>query len=409
MILSSRVKSTVDSVTLQVNERVQKLSEEGKLVYNLTAGQLPFKPLTAFTESIKKQVNFLKSYQYAPVAGFSKLREKFINEYSRKRDVDFSNEDLNFDCVISNGSKHSIYNVLGALINPGDEVIILTPYWVSYPEMIKFWSGTPVVVEAHAYDAYNPDVEDIRKAITPRTKAIILNSPNNPAGIHYSEKWMREFGLFLQENPNLVVISDELYSEIFYFDPKPTYYYQFNQELLKQTIIISGISKSFASTGLRIGYAIGNKKLIQAISKLQGQTTSGANSLIQRALIDFDFSELDHFFDNVKIQLRQCAQILREEFRKASIPEAWYQTNSGFYYLLDFSRTPYFESRYKWTEEDVAQEICNEILEKTGVALVPGSAFGYKNSARLSLVLEVAPFSEAIQKLMTFLSTKVTE
>lgn len=408
MILSSRVKSTVDSVTLKVNERVSELTEEGKHIYNLTAGQLPFKPLSAFTESIKKQVNFLKSYQYAPVAGFSKLREKFLHEYSRKREIDLSDPEINFDCVISNGSKHSIYNVLGALINPGDEVIILTPYWVSYPEMIKFWSGIPIVVQSHAYDAYNPDIDDIRKVITPRTKALILNSPNNPAGIHYSEKWMKEFALFLKEHPNLIVLSDELYSEIYYFDPRPTYYYQFDSELLKQTVIISGISKSFASTGLRIGYAIGDKKLINAISKLQGQTTSGANSLIQRALIDFDFLELDHFFDNVKTSLRTCAHILREEFRQASLPHAWYQTSSGFYYLLDFSRTPYFESKYQWTEEDYAEEICSEILEKTGVALVPGSAFGYKNSARLSLVLEPAPFEEAIKRLVAFLAKKVS-
>src|SRR5690606_35483036 len=159
--------------------------------------------------------NFLKSYQYSPIVGFQELRDKFISEYSKKRNVDLGE----FDCIISNGSKHSLYNVLGAIVNPGDEVIVLAPFWVSYPEMIKFWSGTPVMVKAHAYDAYTPHIDNIRKVITPRTKAIIVNSPNNPAGIHYSEKWMREFFLLLKENPELIVISDEVYADIFYFDP----------------------------------------------------------------------------------------------------------------------------------------------------------------------------------------------
>lgn len=410
MFLSSRVKGSKQSVTLKVNERIQKLSHTGQLIYNMTAGQLPFKPQPEFIETLKSQLNFLKSYQYSPVMGFEDLRSKFINQMAKKRGVTFQSDEVEFDCIIGNGSKHIIYNILGSLVNSSDEVILITPYWVSYPEMIKFWGGVPIVVDSHAFDSYTPHLEDIRKVMSSRTKAIIINSPNNPAGIHYSEKWMRDFATFLKDYPDLLVISDELYSDIYYFDPPPTYFYQFDESLLRQTIIVSGISKSFACTGLRIGYCISDKKLITAMGTLQSQTTSGASSLIQRALIDYDFIKLEHFFDPVKIQLRECAQIVREAFREQGLSHCWYQTTSAFYFLIDFSRTPVFEKFNTKNQNseggDFSEEICADILEKTGVALVPGLAFGYPNSARLSMTMETAPFKEGMGKLLKYLAGK---
>lgn len=406
MQISSRVQGTTESVTLKVNHQVNKMALTGKLIYNMTSGQLPFKPTPEFINELRSQLNFLKSYQYSPISGFGDLRKKIINYTSAKRDVNLTNDNLSFDCIINNGTKHTIYNVLGALINPGDEVIILTPYWVSYPEMIKFWGGVPKVVKSLAFDDYTPHIEDIKKAIGPKTKALILNSPNNPAGIHYSEGWMKDFSKLLENFPDLIVLSDEVYSDLYYFDPKPTYFYQYNPQLLNQTVIINGISKSFACTGLRIGWCIGDSSLIEAMSKIQSQTTSGPNSLVQRALYEFDFESLENFFDPVKVQLRECAQIVREEFRKAGLSHCWYQTTSGFYFLLDFSRTPVFEKVYKDSisgKEDYADQICEDLLSKTGVALVPGSSFGYINSARLSMTLEIAPFKEGILKLMSFL------
>ena len=405
MILSSRVRETKASITLKVNEKINQMAQSGKHVYNMTSGQLPFKPTSEFISAISKQLNFLKSYQYSPIAGMDDLRKKFINFIAEKRNIDLSQADM--ECIISNGSKHSLYNVFGALLNPNDEVIILTPFWVSYPEIIKFWGGVPVVVRSHAFDAYTPHIEEIKKAISSSTKAIIINSPNNPAGIHYTDKWMKEFASFLNDYPDLLIISDELYSEITYFDPKPTYFYQHDQSLLKRTIIINGISKSLASTGLRIGYCIADAKLTKAMAKIQSQTTSGPNSLIQRALVDFDFHQLNHYYDPILEQLRQCAQIIRLAFRDANLPHCYYQTNSAFYYLLDFSRMPFFEKLEKESEDqDLSKEIVEDILEQTGVALVPGSAFGYPNSARMSMTLEVAPFKEAMDKLIKYIADK---
>lgn len=406
MYLSSRVREANESVTLKVNEKINKLARGGKHIYNMTAGQLPFKPAPEFIKVLGQQLNFLKSYQYSSVPGSSELREKFIQYVAKKRSVSFKDDDVEFDCIVSNGSKHTIYNILGALINPGDEVILLTPYWVSYPEMIKFWGGAVQVVESNAFDAFTPHVEDIKKLISSRTKVIIINSPNNPAGIHYSDDWMKEFAGFMKDHPEIAIISDELYSELYYFDPKPTYFYQYEPSLLKQTIIVDGISKSFACTGLRIGFCIGDKKLIEGMSKIQSQTTSGANSLIQKALVEFDFDLLVNFFDPVKIQLRQCAQIVREKFREENLSHCWYQTTSGFYYFIDFTRMPMFERFQDEKSSDKSEGIVGEILEKTGVALVPGAAFGYPNSARMSMTLEIAPFEEALTKLVKYLASK---
>ena len=165
--------------------------------------------------------------------------------------MSFSHLDCEFDCIVGNGSKHVIYNILGAILNPGDEVILITPYWVSYPEMVKFWGGVPVVIDSHAFDGYTPDFDDIKKVIGQRTKAIIINSPNNPAGIHYSDQWMQKFATFMLDYPEIAIISDELYSEITYFDPAPTYFYQHETKLLERTFIVNGISKSFACSGVK--------------------------------------------------------------------------------------------------------------------------------------------------------------
>lgn len=404
MILSSRAKETNMSVTLEVNEKVHALVQSGKHVYNMTSGQLPFKPASDFIDEIKQQLNFLKSYQYSPIAGMAPLRNKFMQYLGHKREIQFENFDL--DCVLSNGSKHSIYNVLGALLNPGDEVILFTPHWVSYPEMIKFWGGVPVIVESQAFDAYTPSLMELEKKLSSRTKVVIINSPNNPAGIHYSEEWMKNFASFLKKHPDLTVISDEIYSDICYFDPLPTYFYQYDNELLAQTVIINGISKTFAATGLRLGYCIAPKKLTSVVGRIQSQTTSAPNSLVQRALIEFDFKRLNHFLDPVLDHLRECAKIVRVTFRDANLSHCYYQTHSAFYYLLDFSRMPFFLKYDCEDGADLSQQIVEEILAETGIALVPGSAFGYRNSARMSMTLEVSVFREAMEKLTAFIAQK---
>jgi aspartate aminotransferase len=338
------------------------------------------------------------------VAGYPELRKKILDYTQTSRGIKFSDSNVDFDALLSNGAKHTVYNVLGALVNPGEEVILLAPYWVSYPEMVKFWGGEFKVVGSHSYDGFTPVIEDIEKQITDKTKAIIVNSPQNPTGVNYSEDWMKSFAELLQRHPHVHVISDEIYYELSYYDPKPTYFYQHAPELLERTVIVDGISKSFACTGLRIGWCVAPKDLTAAITKLQGQTTSGASSLIQKALIDFDFNELNNFLVPVKAHLRQNAEVLGEIFRNKDLSKCWYQSSSAFYFMIDYKRTPVFE-KYSANDPsgDYAVEISDDLLKDTGVAVVPGSDFGAPNTARLSIVLEEGPFTEAMEKLTDFL------
>lgn len=403
MLLSSRVKGIHDSITMKLNEKAIQLTDEGKVIYNLSGGQLPIKPTHEFIEKIHHQLNFLKSYQYSPSAGFPALRKKLIKHFISSRRLPAELFENEWDCIVSNGSKHTLYNALGALIDPGDEVILLAPYWVSYPEMVKFWGGTPTVVKSNVFDAFVPAIDDIRRAMTPRTKVIIVNSPNNPAGVHYSEAWMREFAEFMREHPDLIVISDEVYSDISYFDPKPSYFYQVDHELLKRTIIVHAISKTLAATGLRLGWAIAGSNVISAMSRIQGQTTSGPNSLMQRALLDFDFQFLEGFLVPVKNHIRTNAATLREKFREANLGHCWYQSTSAFYFMIDFSRTPMFK-RFE-ADQDHSYLIADELVNNEGITVVPGSDFGIPNTARISLVIEEVPFQEAIIKIVRYLNT----
>lgn len=402
MNISSRVREINESVTLKLNAKAVELAEQGVQVYNLTAGQLPFRPISEFVSAIREELDFLKSYQYSPVAGFPELRKKFISHLAKTRGISF--EGLDFDCIVSNGGKHSITNVLGSLVDPGDEVMIMAPYWVSYPEIIKFCRGVPIVVESSIFDAYLPSMEDIRKKISPRTKVIIINSPNNPAGISYNEAWTKEFAALMKENPHLTILSDEIYYELSYYDPKPVYHYQVDADLLARTVIVHGISKTLASTGLRIGYAIAPKKLVTAMAKLQGQTTSGASSLIQRALEQFDFDLVEKYLEPIKKHLRENSEIVREKLRDAQLGHSWYQSESAFYYLLDFSKTPKFEELKKAHPEltEYSALACEQLLEQQGVALVPGDSFGIPNSARLSLVSPKDHFEEAMSRIVKY-------
>lgn len=405
MHISLRAKNIQESVTLKLNAKAMKLAEEGNRIFNLTAGQLPFRPSVDFVEHIKNEINFLNSFQYSPVPGFPALRKKIIKHIEDTRQIDFQKSGVNVDCIISNGGKHALSVCFETLVEPEDEVILISPYWVSYTEMIKLCGGKPVVVESSIFNNFEPALEDMKAAITNKTRAIVINSPTNPTGTHYRPEWMESFGQLMKEFPNIHIISDEIYYQLYYFDPKPTYFYQYVPELLQRTIIIDGISKTLASTGLRIGYTIAPKDFVAAMGKIQGQTASGANSLIQRALLNFDFNKMEEFLGPVKDHLRANGRILRDQFREANLSSLWYQSVSAFYFMIDFSHSPLMDNYRKGPTDttDYAVEICDDLLNNWGVALVPSTDFGTPNAARLSLVLEQAPFSEAVSLIIKFL------
>lgn len=401
---SNRVSNFKESVTLKLNAEVVKLQEAGNEVINLTAGQLPFKPDHDFINNIKKEANFLKSFQYSPVPGFPELRSKILDWSAKERSIPSDN----LEVVIANGAKQVLSNIFCGLINPGDEVIIIAPFWVSYPAMIELYGGKPVIIESDFYDYFCPDVDAIKSAITDKTKAIVINSPNNPVGTVYKVEWMKSFSKMIREFPQVNIVSDEIYKELNYYDPDPSYFYQFDEKLLERTVIVSGISKIMAATGLRLGWAIGPSSFIKKVSTLQGQIASGANSLIQQALAHYDFSALKTFLEPIKAHLRKNANTLRDKLREENLSHKWYQVDGAFYYLIDFKNLPIIEffRKSEQDNEDYAPEICQKILTDVGVAVVPGSDFGAPNTGRISLVAEHVVFDRAVDLLINSLNQK---
>ncbi len=401
MKLNQNILAIADSITLAFNDEAIRLAKEGQTIYNLTAGQLPFRPDTEFLKCLVESSQELKSYQYSPGAGFLDLRQKITQRIAKLRGVSIPFEKREFDCVLSNGAKQSIYNAIGAIVNPSEEVIILAPYWTSYPEIVKLWGGIPRIINCSKQDLFIPSLELIEKNINTKTKCIMLNSPNNPSGVYYSKEWMAGFANLLEKHPNIFVLSDEIYYDLCYTSGVPSYFYQENPKLLERTIIIDGISKTLASTGLRLGYAIAEKSVAEMMTRIQVQTTSGPNSLVQVALLKYDFSRVENFLKPALERLRENVKILRESFIKHELSSAWYEPTSAFYFMLDLSQTPFHK---KLTDQDMSLDVSLRLLKESGVAVVPGIGFGLPNTLRLSLIVDKEIFVPAVQKIMQFLS-----
>ncbi|MCB9062691.1 MAG: aminotransferase class I/II-fold pyridoxal phosphate-dependent enzyme [Halobacteriovoraceae bacterium] len=405
-MISSRVRQIEDSHSRYLHQKASYLKSQGRYIYNLAHGELNIKPPIELLNNIKTHTNFLASFLYSDPQGQIALREKILHEFQNSRGVSLDGLENEFDCLISNGARHALSNMLGTILDPGDEVIIIRPYWSAYPQIVNFCRGVPVFVSSSVYDFYHPCIDDIEKVISMKTKAIIINSPNNPSGIHYSEGWMEEFAALMEKNPEIFIISDEIYSEMIYFDPAPTYFYQTSPNLLNRSIIISGISKTMAAAGLRIGHAICQRNLAKAAAKIQEQTTSGANSLIQRALVDYDFSKLRAYLSPIRQMLRQNSRILQRLFRDFNFSQVWYQTCSCYFFLIDFSKLPIIEKfrNPESNQTDYSVEICENILSEIGVAIGPGTDFGVENSGRISLILDEKHFEDALKKLLGYIT-----
>ena len=396
--LSERVRTLSESGTLKMSERAGAMVREGKKIYNLTAGELPFRPPKEFVQGIQGQLNALESYHYSPVAGIPSLREQVLRLHEQTRNISLDRAGTEMGCMISHGGKHALANVFTAVLNPEDEVILMSPYWTSYPEQVKVCGGTPVVVETTRENHFTPELDRIRNAITSRTKIIVVNSPHNPTGIHYSAGWMEGFADLMKAHPEILIISDEIYYLLGYREPSPVYYYQKSPGLLRQTVIIDGISKFFASTGLRLGWAIAPTELIKGMSRLQGQITSGANSLVQRSLSGVDVPLIENYLKPIREHLRSNADAVESTLRDQGRAVICYRTDSAFYYLLDFSDTPHARGT-----ADCSNAVCEGLLEREGVVTAPGSAFGIPHSIRINLALEKKEFAEAMEKIARFM------
>ena len=380
-----------------------KLRARGQQVYNLSIGQLPFAPDLSLKDEMTRQLQCPRSFLYSPILGFQKLREKLMNYAQQTRGLRWERDQ--FDCAVCTGAKQALFNLLATIVNPDDQIILLAPYWVSYPKMIRYWGGQPVIVDS--MPSSPPPIANIVQKITHKTKAIIINTPNNPAGIYYQPRWIEEFAQLMLAHPHLQIISDEVYFSLSYDRPGPRYPYQYYPELLSRTYIIDSISKSMSCPGLRVGFCFGNKQVIQAMGKIQEQSTSSANSLVQQALIEYDFfNGIQDYLTPIKNHLRSNSALLKTKLEQYGLSRLWYPTNGSFYFFLSFQDIPAFQNIKMQNKppKSLSTTLCTEIANKTGVIMFPGDPFGLDNGARMSFSLWQKPFAKALDKVFGYLS-----
>jgi len=387
-LLSERILNMEESATLKMTRLARELKAEGHDVISLSIGEPDFDTPEHIKEAAKKALDegFTK---YTPVSGLADLIEAIQTKFKRDNDLDF---ELN-QIVVSNGAKQSIMNLCQALLNEGDEVIILAPYWVSYSEIVKMAGGVPVVLSAEIDTDFKVAAEDITAAITDRTKALLFSSPCNPTGSVYTKEDLQTIAQVVGKHPEITIISDEIYEHI-NFTGEHISIGAF-LEVKDQTVTVNGFSKGFAMTGWRLGYMGAPKWLAAACSKVQGQVTSGATSFGQKAGAHALLSDMTPTH-----KMREQFLVRREIVREllGSIPDFKVNNPQGAFYIFpDISA--YFGKSNDQVTINNSDDFAEYILKTAHVAVVSGSAFGAPNCFRLSYAASEAQLREAIRRI----------
>ncbi len=385
--ISRRAKGIKPSPTLAVTARANALKAAGRDIIGLGAGEPDFDT----PEHVKQaaiaaiEQGFTK---YTAVDGTPELKTAIITKFKRDNGLDYGAEQI----LVSCGGKHSFYNLAQALLDPGDEVIIPAPYWVSYPPMVELAQGVPVIVSAPASQGFKITPEQLQAAITPRTRMVVINSPSNPTGAVYSEAELRALGEVLAQHPDILIVSDDIYEAIVWGQPPFRNILSACPELYERTMILNGVSKAYSMTGWRIGYAAGPAPLIKAMKTIQSQSTSNPTSIAQVAAQ----AALEQEQDFVRNMTETFAQRYRhvhtrlQELPGVHCPEA----QGAFYLFPDFSAVI---ASHDGLSDDVA--LAEWLLEEAGVALVPGSAFGAPGFMRLSFATSLEQLDQALDRL----------
>lgn len=389
-MISTRAEQLSESQTLKISGRAKQLIREGVSVISLSAGEPDFKtPAHICNAAIEAITDGFHGYTMNP--GMPELREAIAAKLKRDNNLTYSPDQI----VLSNGAKQSIGFSLLATINPGDEVLIPAPYWVSYPEMVKMAQGIPVTVQTSFADQFKLTAEQLRKQITPKTKALILCSPSNPTGTCYTLKELKEIAAVLKDHPDILVFSDEIY-EYIVFNGEHVSILNAAPELQNRTILINGFSKGFAMTGWRLGYAAGPEPVIKALAKIQSQETSAPSSISQKA----GLAAYTGSMAPVK-KMRDAFRERRDYMVKAlnKIEGVDCFTPSGAFYLFPDIRAFLGKKTPGGLTIETSTDLCLYLLEDHGVAAVPGDAFGEPGGLRISYASSMEQLREAIARL----------
>jgi aspartate aminotransferase len=386
MRLAARVGQVTPSLTLAISAKAKAMKAEGIDVCSFSAGEPDFDTPAHIKDAAKKALDQGKT-KYGPAAGELPLREAIAHKLNRDNNLSYQAENV----IVTNGGKHSLFNLILALIEAGDEVIIPSPYWLSYPEMVILAGGKPVIVETLAENEYRLTPEQLLAAITPQTKLFVLNSPSNPTGSVYTPEELRAIAEIIVEK-ELYVVSDEIYEKILYDGAEHLSIGALGKEIFERTLISNGFAKSYSMTGWRVGYMAGPVGIIKAMSTIQGHSTSNVCTFAQYGAIAALESSQDCITEMVSAfaQRRQVMYQAIREIPQVSCPKP----NGAFYLFVDISKTGM-----------KSLEFCNTLLDREKVATIPGVAFGGDQCIRLSYATDMTSIEKGMERFTKFVTS----
>jgi aspartate aminotransferase len=394
--LSSRANSADEGAIIRMSQRTRELRAQGRDVIALTLGEPDFETPKHIRDAACEAMESGHTH-YAPVAGIPELKEAISRKFMRENKLDYKPNQI----VLANGVKQALNNAILSVIGPGDEVIILAPYWVSYEASVRFAGGTPVVLHSTVDENYRVPTQRIEAAITPKTKLLIINSPCNPTGAVWPKSELEAIAQIVQHHPSMLVLADEIYEYIL-FEGEHTSFGTL-PHMLERTITLNGFSKGFAMTGWRLGYAAAPEPIAKAMARMQSIISAGANAFVQRAAI----TALDGSRDEVEF-MRQAYRSRRDlvigqlraisGVRIADIPSTFYAFPDVGAFIGKSSANVKIKS---------VEHLCDWLLDVHGVATVPGSAFGAPHSLRLSFATSEAELKKALHRIAQGLSELV--
>ncbi|GEP00994.1 pyridoxal phosphate-dependent aminotransferase [Methylobacterium haplocladii] len=387
----SRVKP---SATILMTQKARELKAQGVDVISLSVGEPDFDTPEHIKQAAVEAIARNET-RYTPVSGIPALREAIVTKFKLENGLDYTVSQT----IVGTGGKHIIYNALLATLNPGDEVVIPRPYWVSYPEMVVLCGGTPVFVETDMAHGFKLQAEALERVITPRTKWIILNSPSNPSGAAYARDEMKAITDVLMRHPHVHVLTDDIYEHLTYGDFDFVTPAQVEPGLIGRTLTMNGVSKAYAMTGWRIGYAAGPEPIIKAMDFVQGQQTSGACSISQWAAVAALNGPQEHLvrFRQAFLGRRDLVVSMLNQARGLTCP-----TPEGAFYVYPSCAELIGKRTEGGTVIETDQDFVTELLQAEGVAAVHGSAFGLGPNLRISYATSNAILEEACTRIQRF-------
>ena len=394
LTITQRAKNVSPSLTLAITAKANKMKAEGIDLISFAAGEPDFNTPEFIINAAKTALD--KGFtKYTAASGMPSLKDAVCAKLLRDNDLSYTQEQI----VVSSGAKQSLFNAIQATVEEGDEVVIIAPYWLTYPELVKICGGTPVVVTMSAEDGFALDVAAVRKAITAKTKAIIMNTPNNPTGTLYSEESIREFAKMLKEYPDIYVISDEIYEALAYDGKKHFSIAQVDEEIKERTIVINGMSKAYAMTGWRIGYTASSTILAKRMGALQSHESSNPNTIAQHASVEA-LNNGQEFIASMRKIFEERRNALLDCF-KGYDKVRCVKGSGAFYVMVDLSGL--LGKSYEGKQINTPLEFSETLLEKAHVAVIPCESFGADKYVRLTYTLDIPVIKEGARRIQKFI------